>query len=211
MIKITPEYLAEQDLSPTIVQRFWEHINRTDSCWLFNGAPDHKGYGRLVNYHIIGTKRCTKIFAHRLSWLIFIGPIPDGLFVLHKCDVPLCVNWEHLFLGTQLDNMRDKVSKGRGATGERNGQARLTTEQVLEIRRLYRRYSHVHNINSLAKQFGVSDAAVQRVVTRTNWNQPSHLGPGDSNVAASRPNEGNVARRNSPDTEGAQLRIHFDD
>jgi hypothetical protein len=77
-------------------------VDATDDCWVWNGTCWEKGYGRL------GDKR-----AHRVMWAIVNGPIPPGLQVLHHCDNPPCVRPEHLFLGTQLDNMRDMIAKGR--------------------------------------------------------------------------------------------------
>ena len=88
-------------------KRFWARVNRTDDCWLWTGWKDWGGYGIL-------TVKDKNIKAHRFSWELFFGPIPLGLKVLHKCDVRLCVNPDHLFLGTNLDNSRDMVNKGRG-------------------------------------------------------------------------------------------------
>jgi hypothetical protein len=92
-------------------------------CWLWLGSLHTNGYG-LVGLH----------YAHRLSWLIHRGPIPGRLHVLHRCDTRCCANPEHLFLGTQADNMRDMARKGRSRRGERHVQARLTEAEVAEIR-----------------------------------------------------------------------------
>nr|WP_087475466.1 HNH endonuclease signature motif containing protein [Nitrospira cf. moscoviensis SBR1015] len=85
-------------------------------CWLWTGGSSTRGYGQ---FRMLG--RGWR--AHRAAWTIYRGPIPDGLHVLHKCDVTSCVNPDHLFLGTPLDNARDKESKGRGnqPRGLRNG------------------------------------------------------------------------------------------
>lgn len=87
---------------------FWERVQKSDGCWLWIG-PTHSpgGYGQFNN------KR-TRCYAHIASWILANGPIPDGLFVLHECDNPRCVRPGHLFLGTQGDNVRDMLSKGRG-------------------------------------------------------------------------------------------------
>ena len=81
----------------------------TSGCWLWTGAVDGDGYGVLYNS---GDDRKT----HRISWMIRFGPIPKGMSVLHKCDNPPCVNPDHLFLGTALDNMHDAMKKGRAKT-----------------------------------------------------------------------------------------------
>jgi hypothetical protein len=77
------------------------------------------------------------VLAHRVSWALAFGDIPVGQYVLHQCDNPRCVNPNHLFLGDQLANIRDCVSKGRIARGSKNGQSKLTEEQVLEIRQQF--------------------------------------------------------------------------
>lgn len=88
-------------------ERFWPRITKSDGCWIWPGAKNADGYGDVA---ILGTKRK----AHRLAWEVTKGPIPEGLFVCHKCDNPPCVNPDHLFVGTNSDNMRDMSSKGRG-------------------------------------------------------------------------------------------------
>ncbi len=90
---------------PTPIERFTAKVKRTPGCWLWQGSLTPLGYGQ---FSYLGDQR-----AHRASWRIFCGEIPSGMFVLHRCDVRNCVNPEHLFLGTQADNIRDKVAKGR--------------------------------------------------------------------------------------------------
>lgn len=92
--------------------RFTKHVEKTESCWLWRGAVDTAGYGDCWF-------RGRTTGAHRVSWQIFRGEIPDGLFVLHKCDNPICVNPDHLFLGTHSDNMQDASAKGRLKTPNR--------------------------------------------------------------------------------------------
>jgi hypothetical protein len=91
-----------------LVERFWARVRKGPECWEFAG-PTRKGYGQLG----VGSGR--HISAHRISWELANGPIPDGMQVLHTCDNPPCVNPAHLFLGTHQDNMDDMVAKGRGA------------------------------------------------------------------------------------------------
>lgn len=89
-----------------IEERFWEKVKKTSECWLWTAAVDRKGYGRIgLGPDLLG--------AHRYSWELAYGPIPDGMAVLHHCDNPLCVRPEHLWLGTIADNNRDMIKKGR--------------------------------------------------------------------------------------------------
>lgn len=92
-----------------IQDRFWLHVDKSGDCWLWTGATDHNGYGK-VDYR---TPLRRTLGAHRISWMLRYGDIPNGLKVLHKCDNPKCVNPDHLFLGTHQDNMDDMVAKGR--------------------------------------------------------------------------------------------------
>lgn len=86
--------------------RFWERVLKTQSCWVWTGGKRRKGYGCL---EWEGKKRG----AHRVSWELHFGPVPDGLHVLHRCDNPPCIRPEHLFLGTNLENHADRVAKLR--------------------------------------------------------------------------------------------------
>ena len=105
--------------------------------------------------------------AHRCSWEINFGKISNGLWVLHKCDNPPCVNPKHLFLGTSLDNNRDAVKKHRNVYGERHPSAKLTNKEVLEIRK---KFSHgLITRKELARKYGVSYECIVKVIGRTCW------------------------------------------
>lgn len=128
-------------------------------CWEWMGATYTKGYGQFAS-------DC----AHRWSWRIHRGPIPRGLHVLHRCDNRTCVNPDHLFLGTNLDNVRDMDAKGRRVVvvqrGEKCWRAKLTPEQVVEIRSLFQGGT---NRGRLSRQFGVTWQAIDAIVNRRCW------------------------------------------
>jgi hypothetical protein len=131
-------------------------------CWVWRSSVDSIGYG---TFPFNG-----EVKAHRVSYRMFKGEIPDGLFVLHKCDNRQCVNPDHLFLGTQKDNMIDMASKKRGKypslCGEKNPMAKLTKETVEEIRKMVE--SGSKQIDA-CKKFGVSPMTVSRIIRRESW------------------------------------------
>jgi hypothetical protein len=152
--------------------RFWLKVRKTDSCWLWEGTRS-RGYGQF---------RMDRrgVLAHRLAWVFTNGSIPNGMFVCHHCDVKLCVNPSHLFIGTHADNMRDRNEKGRQAKGikvynkfppkgERNPRAILTWQQVNEIRR---RRELGETGRNLAREFNVSDKNISRIVLGQTWIVP---------------------------------------
>lgn len=96
-------------LTASLLTRFWKRVRKTDNCWLWQGGTNALGYGRVG----IGARGTGMAYAHRVSYIVANGPIAKGIQVLHACDQPSCVRPEHLFLGTQLDNMRDMDAKGR--------------------------------------------------------------------------------------------------
>lgn len=130
-------------------------------CWkIISHAQGAGGYVRL-------TRKQKDYIAHRLSYQLFVGPIPDGMEVLHRCDTPPCVNPEHLFLGTHADNMSDMVKKGRQCThrGVENGRAKLNDVKVREIKILVKQFSQVR----VAKMFGVNHRTVHLIAHGKRW------------------------------------------
>lgn len=98
----------------SIEERFWPKVNKTETCWLWTGATDEKGYGKLNRgEQAFGQAGGPIAMAHRVAWELTYGPIPDGLNALHKCDTPPCVRPDHLFLGTLAENNDDMWTKGR--------------------------------------------------------------------------------------------------
>lgn len=128
-------------------------------CWLWTHDCSVDGYGRLKVY-----KKARR--AHRVSWVIHKGPIPDGMYVCHKCDVRSCVNPDHLFLGTAKDNILDCKKKGR-LKDQRGRGAKLTPEQVIRIR------NNKISQGLLAKLYRVSESTIWAIRHRKNWNHLS--------------------------------------
>jgi hypothetical protein len=159
-------------------ERFWARVDqgpRPDDCWGWRGSRDRKGYARLG---VTGRK---VVLAHRFSWCIHQGPIPDGMCVLHSCDNPPCTNPQHLFLGTRVDNNEDMRSKGRANSAgvfsadmfaiSGHPRAKLTWDDVDQIRTSYAPRQVTRRM--LATKFGVSEAAVKAIVEGRAWNPNS--------------------------------------
>ena len=117
---------------PNTMLNFWGNIDvkSREECWNWQGSTTKDGYGMFTMYY-------KTYLTHRLAWKNRNGDIPKGLFVLHKCDNPKCCNPEHLFLGTQKDNMKNKSDKGRCQTGSRVGKKYLTDTDAMDIKILY--------------------------------------------------------------------------
>lgn len=148
------------DRSLPVGPRLLARIVRDDAtgCWLWTGILKTGGYGVIK-------VRGKNVATHRASYEAFVGAIPDGTFVLHRCDVRHCINPDHLFLGSQTDNMRDMVSKDRMADckGERNPRSALTPQQVLEIRR------STAPRPQLAREYGVTNQSIRAVQLAKTW------------------------------------------
>lgn len=162
---------------------FWSHVQKSDGCWEWVGARNPNGYG---NHHAQGRTRK----AHRVSWEMEYGPIPEGMLVLHRCDNPPCVRPDHLFLGTQRDNLRDAIAKGRwnspkrvrsyavtaqklsarsGPSGESNPNARLTAAEVASIRTRYA--SGLESQSRIAADYGITQVNVSHIVRGLSWRE----------------------------------------
>lgn len=151
------------------------HVPEPNSgCWLWTASSDESGYGRL-NGEASGQRFRS---AHRASWLLHKGAVPSGLFVLHKCDTPACVNPEHLFLGTTQDNVSDKMAKGRHprcapyapARGERCHGSKLTAPKVANIKMLFALGA---SGVAISEWFGVNKASASAIRRGTAWRHVS--------------------------------------
>ena len=141
-------------------QRFWSYVDRSGECWTWLGHKNPKGYGSF-------SFRSRSVRAHRFVWELTRGPIPEGLWVLHHCDNPACVNPSHLWLGDNTDNTRDRQNKRRQTVGESHGRARLTEQQVREIR--HASACGTTSTTELAAQLGITPQHVLRIVSHRRW------------------------------------------
>jgi len=166
---VRPEISYEWPIAPNVRERFYSYFieGEESECWLWLAACRKEGYGSIRN------GRCMTR-AHRLSWVIHNErPVPTGMHVLHTCDVRACVNPSHLYIGTNADNIADKVRRGRSSWPrperrlEGHPLAKLTHEKVAEMRSMAtgRRGEGVE----LAAHFGVSRATVCRVLKGQLW------------------------------------------
>jgi hypothetical protein len=177
----------------SIAERFFRFLDKSGDCWIWTANRNRQGYGQMADAPP-NNRRTLK--AHRVSWELHFGPIPDGLWVLHHCDNPPCVNPSHLFLGTVADNQRDMALKGRSAIGvrngaytnpqrrtfgarngtrlhperyrgERNGRSKLTDDGVREIRLLAATTQTTHR--QLGARFGVSATVIGHILQGKRW------------------------------------------
>lgn len=142
-----------------------------DACWLWKGHIVKKsGYG-------LACFQGKHPLAHRASYEIFVGPIPDGLHILHALHCPHrhCINPRHLYAGTNAQNIADKIALDRTPHGSSHCHARLTESDVLQILKLYHAAGSQHNRYTLSKLFGVSDGTIRPILQRKTW---KHVAPG---------------------------------
>jgi hypothetical protein len=156
-----------------VIERFWNKVEKTDSCWTWQGAKTRGGYGMFPTAK--NHKLYDNYYVHRISYYLANGDFDARLRVCHRCDNPSCVNPDHLFLGTQSENMRDMFSKGRDnvqakiVRGEKHGQSKLNWDIVRAIRKEYAE----GNISQgkLAKRYGVNQTTIRDVVLNKNWKE----------------------------------------
>lgn len=167
--------LTRYNQGMSALRRFLSKCDANGDCWQWSGSVTSKGYGRF-SYNGKAER------AHRVSWLLHFGPIPDGMLVCHRCDNPGCVNPDHLFLGTAAENTMDMDAKGRRVNapltgddhyarqdpsrvlrGEQSAPAKLTVQQVIAIR------ASSETQTRLARRYGITQAAVSSIIRRRTW------------------------------------------
>jgi hypothetical protein len=152
----------------TVEQRFWKFVDKTESCWLWNSGKNAKGYGVMQATPEKGQKRGKMLLAHRISYELHHGKLEKGDYVLHSCDNPPCVNPDHLRKGTQSENIREAILKGRKfvpiASGEANPRSKLTLVQAKFIK-AHPELGHKH----IADMFGLSPNCIRGVRIGRTW------------------------------------------
>lgn len=140
------------------IERFLNkiYIKNNDLCWEWQASKTKGGYGE---FSLEGSVQ----YAHRIMWKLVYGEIPMNLHVLHNCDNRACVNPRHLFLGTNLDNIIDRVSKGRSS----RSRAKLKESDVIEIRSLYT--SGKYTQKELAKIYNIKRECISKIILRRRW------------------------------------------
>jgi hypothetical protein len=143
-----------------MLDRFFDKVSfePNSGCWLWTATVDSCGYGLFGIGGSGNTRR-----AHRVSYELFKEPIKTGLKVCHKCDTPSCVNPDHLFCGTDADNMKDRDSKQRTARGVKNGKAKLDEMQVAKIR------GDLRSERTIAAALNISRGTVNAIRSGRTW------------------------------------------
>lgn len=149
-----------------LADRFWSKVLKTETCWLWQAGLNSNGYGRFQYFnrtHRRGS-RGRDLYAHRVSWMLTHGELPDTMKVLHRCDTPACVRPDHLFLGTQADNVADCISKSRKTKPPIV--SNLTADNIRDIRSDPRK----HHI--IGADYGLKRMAIFDIKHKKTW---SHI------------------------------------
>ncbi len=156
-----------------IEQRFWNFVEKTDGCWLWKGAVNKGGYGLFGYEWNSETRRGKQTSANRIAWILTYGPIGKEIKVCHSCDNPSCVRPDHLWIGTQKENIQDMIQKKREVRNPRRGEkhrsAKLTEHQVRTIRSSFQRGV---SQSQLAREYSVVNQCINAIVHRKTW---SHI------------------------------------
>ena len=150
-------------LTPELVAQFWSlvDVRGWDECWLWMGPIRGNGYGGFTR------ARTLRLYAHRISYTLYKGEIPRGYAVCHTCDIRLCVNPNHLWAGTNAENLADMAAKGRSQQGEAHWNVRLTAEAIRQIRA--QRWERGLPYKKIAAEWGISPGTVRKITERRIW------------------------------------------
>ena len=154
------EAAMKHGLSTAERLEWYSHPEPNSGCILWHGHYDWGGYAR-INLPVPGGNHVYK--AHRVAWQVKNGPIPAGMHLCHKCDNRGCINPDHLFLGSNAENMADKVAKGRQARGEKMRVNKLTASQVMEI------YNMEGSTRQIAAKVGIGKSQVHLIKSGQGW------------------------------------------
>ena len=151
----------------TFEERFWSNVKKRHwrQCWLWQASCATQGYGQIGQ--TVAFRKTKNRPTHRVAWELTNGTIPRDLQVLHKCDVRKCCNPHHLYLGTHRDNMKDRDNRDRGAKGQRQGSAKLTEDDVREIR-LHYAIGKV-SYEELGMFYDVGPTAIANIIKGRRW------------------------------------------
>lgn len=155
--------LSERDIA-----RFWSkvEIGNPDECWEWKAGNNGRGYGKFY----VGGDGNPQRYAHRISWSLANGDIPEGLILCHKCDNPKCINPDHLFLGTQAENMQDASKKGRCkpsmAHGNSSGHNKIDEKDIPDVKKMI---AEGVSLKTIADIYGVSKQSIFHIKTGRNW------------------------------------------
>jgi hypothetical protein len=164
MPKFTPNFRSTSGRWLSPLERFWSATYVTSGCWYWLGSK--RGHGLGYGYITVNGRQ---IGVHVFSHEHFIGSIPDQTCVCHTCDNSLCVNPQHLFLGTDLENKMDAWMKGRMKLGAAHHSAVLTEDDVRFIRDNYRPYHRLFGLKPLMKRFNCGQTAILKVYNKITW------------------------------------------
>ncbi len=150
----------EKEYFEKLKNRLIKNLIRNGECLEWTGQISPYGYGYI-------TIRSIPVAAHRVSWMVFKGEIPEGMCILHSCDNKKCCEISHLHLGTQLENVKEAVDRNRYIVGIKHHSSKLTEDQIKEIRCFYK--DGLYNLTQLSKKYGIGICSISDIVKRKTW------------------------------------------